>query len=107
MKRLTLALLLFTTGAFAQPLAAPNADLKSRVQGMPDDVRSWAWRQAGCNHWREEMADDGERARRIKDAVTDLRCNDLTRDSEMLRRRYVNRSNILDLLASANELKPD
>jgi hypothetical protein len=103
MKRLTVFCLLLVTGAaFAQP-----TDLKSRLATMPDDVRSWAWRQASCNHWREEMPDDAERARRIKEAMNDLRCYDLTRDSEMLHRRYINRGNILDLLASANELKAD
>ncbi|GIL39510.1 hypothetical protein [Roseiterribacter gracilis] len=103
MKRLAgLCLLLLAGTAHAQP-----TDLKSRLSVMPDDVRSWAWRQAGCNHWREEMPGDSERARRIKEAMNDLRCYDLSRDSEMLRRRYVNRANILDLLANANELKAD
>jgi hypothetical protein len=103
MKRLTVICFLFLTGvASAQP-----TDLKSRLSVMPDDVRSWAWRQASCNRWREEMPDDAERARLIKEAMNDLRCYDLTRDSEMLHRRYINRANILDLLASANELKAD
>lgn len=103
MKRLALLCLVVLTS----PALAETQDLKTRLQVMPDDVRSWAWRQASCNRWREEMPDDAERARRIKEAMNDLRCYDLSRDSELLRRRYVNRGNILDLLASANELKSD
>jgi hypothetical protein len=101
MKKIIVSILLLSA------TGAASADLKERVAGMPDDVRSWAWRQAGCNHWRGEAPVDADRARKIRESINDLRCNDLARDSEVLRRRYVNRRNILDLLASANELTPD
>jgi hypothetical protein len=107
MRRRLLLSLLLSSAAPLCAAAADAPDLKTRLQVMPDDVRSWAWRQASCNRWREELPDDAERAWRIKQAMNDLRCYELSRDNEILRRRYVNRSNILDLLADANELKAD
>jgi hypothetical protein len=63
----------------------PTAELK---KNQPRLVAALIDRILGCNHWLGESPYDADRAKEIKQAVSELRCNELEKDETAVLKKY-------------------
>lgn len=63
----------------------PTAELK---KNQPRQVAALIDRIVDCNHWLGESAYDADRAKEIKQAVLELRCNELEKNEMAVLKKY-------------------
>lgn len=92
------ALLLATVIAGEASADQTVSDLCRLERSTPREAVDFIQRWAGCAHWGGEEAYDADRARQIRRAVRELRCDRLDRDEAALRRKYAGRTAVLAAL---------
>jgi len=102
MKALTLlALLVFAGQLVAGELPTDVAVLQ---KGQPKEIRKFIERVFLCQHWAGEEPFDQPRAKQIRNAIQQLRCDQIPSDEARLRKKYKNSPKVLAVLDSAKGL---
>lgn len=81
-----------------------DPDVQRRIDHAPIQVHKLIERRAGCNYFASEYPYNEERARDLASQMRSLRCAMLERNERALRRRYVNRPDILKLLTDSQDV---
>lgn len=68
------------------------------AQALPPDVLSFVDRRAQCIYWADEDAYDAPRAAAIADAMSELGCEELEAQEDLLRIHYKDHPAVIDEL---------
>jgi hypothetical protein len=77
------------------------------AQELPQDVKAYADRRAGCNYWPSERSTNAVRNGEIQRHIRQLRCDTLDREEAILKARYRDMPGMLDTIADAHDAMPD
>jgi hypothetical protein len=86
MKRVIVVLALSAATALAN--AQDEDPLAGVKKGQPKPVADLIERIVGCNHWSGEPPYDADRAKEIKKAIEELRCDQLSADEAKITKKY-------------------
>ena len=70
--------------------AGQDDPIKELKKNQPRPVAALIDRIVDCNHWLGESPHDENRAREIKQVVSELRCSELNKDEAALLKKYLN-----------------
>ena len=99
----------------AVPVAtsASEAQIKLRLQNLPNEAREYVSRRAGCNHWGGEPLWEGTDAQskaaaearkaQIENAWAELRCEQLDADKAKLKECYKSMVGVSELLDMSDD----
>ena len=73
---------------FVAGMTCFNLPLHADGQALPADIEDFLQRAEGCLHFAGEEPYDAERAAQISAAVTELDCEQLPHDTDVLMHRY-------------------
>lgn len=97
-----MAILLLMAAAMASTTPT-EAQVQRELRLVPQPVRDFLERRAGCNHWAGEEPYDAERAAYIAKAVRKLRCRRIEADERQIKRRYAKSRRVRWLLATTRD----
>ena len=81
--------------------------LRARVETAPQDVATFIQRRTACNHWDGEVNGTGDgRDKMVQKERKKLRCDEVDRDEEMLRKVHRKSPALLKLLDDTKNLPP-
>ena len=74
------------------------------TDGQPEEVIAFIVRIVECNHWAGEEPYDKERAKQIRKAIENARCNSLALEEKAFDLKYKENKKVLDAIGKAKEL---
>lgn len=78
--------------------------VKELQKGMPGPVASLISRIVECNHWSGEEGYDAARRAEIKKALSELRCEDLEKDENVVLKQYGSNPAVRRSIRAAKDL---
>jgi hypothetical protein len=78
--------------------------VKELQKGMPGPVASLILRIVECNHWSGEEGYDAARRAEIEKAVSELRCEDLEKDENVVLKQYGSNPAVRGSIKAAKDL---
>ena len=78
--------------------------VKELQKGMPGPVASLISRTVECNHWSGEEGYDAARRAEIKKALSELRCEDLEKDENVVLKQYGSNPAVRRSIRAAKDL---
>lgn len=79
----------------------PAAELR---KGQPPSVANLIDRIVGCNHWLGEEPYDADRAKEIRAAVNELRCDKLEKDTSVILKKYESNPKVKKAIEAAKDI---
>lgn len=78
--------------------------VKELQKGMPGPVAGLISRIVNCNHWFGEEGYDAARRAEIKKAISELRCEDLEKDEDVILKQYGSNPAVRRSIKAAKDL---